>query len=640
MMNTRTIAGLGMLLLAAGLLTIYFLDIDFSSLSSEIENQDKPSYSLAPTPTENDPGPRDVVSFLENYNATYKNLWTDAEAARFAYAANQTKALSINEINSRRLLYDYTGSSSVIEVLRQYRGRLDLTRLQDRQIERAWRLAAMYPKTSADDVILLMDLNVALTDSLLEVHCNKEPVDGLGQHPNLSDLSVGLSSSTDPDERLKIWESAQNLGLKIKDTLVQTRDLRNKLAREMGYTSYFALAANRYGMESEELIQLLDEITREVSPLYKQLHCIFKHETSSIYSSEVPRLLPAHWIPDNKGSVWAIAGITDAIPARMDSLFLNIQPQWILEQAENFHTSLGFSPLPLGFWGRSNLYPLAENSENIKSPLSQTWHMDLDQDVRATMNVSPNFSSYMDAHRILAQTYYHLSYSRDEVPATLRQGANPAFVPALGKLMELAAGSAPALMDAGLISPGKSFESIEILFYQAMHGSIMQIPKLCGTLAHWEYDLYENDLPRHLFNTRWWEYSEKYQGIESSSQRGEMDCSPAIQNDVINNPGEGMDAALSLVIAHQLHRYICKNILNEDVRLANYRGRKEVGRYLQSVMQLGATRDWMQVMREATGEELSSEALLEYYQPLSVWLTEQNASREEDFSLVEETQSP
>ena len=40
------------------------------------------------------------------------------------------------------------------------------------------------------------------------------------------------------------------------------------------------------------------------------------------------------------------------------------------------------------------------------------------------------------------------------------------------------------------------------------------------------------------------------------------------------------------------------------------------------------TRDWRQLIKEATGEELSARAMLEYYQPLMKYLQEQNKGRE------------
>jgi peptidyl-dipeptidase A len=617
-MNSKTIAGLGMMLLAAGLLTIYFLGVDItgSSTGPDDSNNDAASEDAAAQTV--DQGPHDVNAFLDQYNATFKNLWTDSQAARWAFASNQTESLAMENDAARRRLYDYTGSRGVIDKLKQFRGRLDLNRLQDRQIERAWRLASLYPATSAQSVFQLMELEAAMTDSL----------------QSIAYLSTRLALATKPSQKLVVWEKAQTLGPNIKDDLVQTRDLRNSLAQSMGYSSYFALAADRYGMQGDELLQLLENLTTGVAPLYQQLHCFFNHESAAPQGSETPRLIPAHLVPSMDGTTWPMAGTTDPIPTRMDSLFLAVQPQWILEQAESFHTSLGFAPLPLGFWGRSNLYLLPAGSQQTKSHTNEAWHMDLDQDVRALMNVTADFTSYGEAHRVLAQTYYQLAVSREEVPPTLRQGANPAFVPALGILMQMAGCGTPSLLDTGLMSPGNAPDVVEVLLYRAMHESVIKIPLLCGTLAHWEYDFYENELPRHLFNTRWWEYSEKYQGIEPPVRRGEMDCTPAVSNDVVLNPTGGMDQALAMIIAHQLHRYICKTILNEDVRLANYRGRTDVGRYLQSVMQLGATKDWMQVMREATGEELSSDALMEYYQPLYDWLSEQNAGKEVDFSVV------
>ena len=82
------------------------------------------------------------------------------------------------------------------------------------------------------------------------------------------------------------------------------------------------------------------------------------------------------------------------------------------------------------------------------------------------------------------------------------------------------------------------------------------------------------------------------------------------------------------MILHQLHRHICEQILHQDVRAANYYGNREVGAYLQELLAAGDTRDWRELLREATGEELSSEAMLAYFAPLQAWLARQNAGRD------------
>jgi peptidyl-dipeptidase A len=44
-------------------------------------------------------------------------------------------------------------------------------------------------------------------------------------------------------------------------------------------------------------------------------------------------------------------------------------------------------------------------------------------------------------------------------------------------------------------------------------------------------------------------------------------------------------------------------------------------------MEQGATEDWRKVLRDATGEDLSTRAMVEYFQPLQAWLAAQNRGR-------------
>ena len=48
-------------------------------------------------------------------------------------------------------------------------------------------------------------------------------------------------------------------------------------------------------------------------------------------------------------------------------------------------------------------------------------------------------------------------------------------------------------------------------------------------------------------------------------------------------------------------------------------------------MRPGGTRDWREVLRSATGSELSAEPMLEYYRPLLEYLEEQNRGRQCDW---------
>ena len=91
---------------------------------------------------------------------------------------------------------------------------------------------------------------------------------------------------------------------------------------------------------------------------------------------------------------------------------------------------------------------------------------------------------------------------------------------------------------ATLLAPGEAPDEIRWLLNQALTGPVTFLPFACGTMTHWEYDLYEKDLPRNLYNTRWWEYAARYQGLEPPTPRGEQWCDAATKTHVIDDPAQ------------------------------------------------------------------------------------------------------
>jgi Angiotensin-converting enzyme len=49
---------------------------------------------------------------------------------------------------------------------------------------------------------------------------------------------------------------------------------------------------------------------------------------------------------------------------------------------------------------------------------------------------------------------------------------------------------------------------------------------------------------------------------------------------------------------------------------------------LYDILKKGATEDWHKVLKEATGEEISTRAMMEYFNPLMSWLEQQNKGRQ------------
>jgi hypothetical protein len=45
---------------------------------------------------------------------------------------------------------------------------------------------------------------------------------------------------------------------------------------------------------------------------------------------------------------------------------------------------------------------------------------------------------------------------------------------------------------------------------------------------------------------------------------------------------------------------------------------------LYDILEKGGTEDWRKVLKEATGEDISTRAMMDYFKPLMSWLEEQN----------------
>jgi hypothetical protein len=55
---------------------------------------------------------------------------------------------------------------------------------------------------------------------------------------------------------------------------------------------------------------------------------------------------------------------------------------------------------------------------------------------------------------------------------------------------------------------------------------------------------------------------------------------------------------------------------------------KEVGTWLNNILRKGGTEDWRKVLKDATGEDISTRAMMDYFKPLMAWLEQQNKGRQ------------
>jgi peptidyl-dipeptidase A len=568
-------------------------------------------------------------SFLDDYHSLLSRLYTlDAnaswDAATDVSDRNEGRATAASQATAA-----FVGDPRIIAAARAWKARAaELSPLQARQID-----AILYTSGDAPgDQTELVNARLAAETRLRGVqdsfsYC-LEARDAAGVCPNplsANDIDAKLRSSTDAAERLAVWKASKEIGVPLKAGLGELRTLRNDLARKSGYSSYFAYQVSEYGMTADEMMALLDQLNKDMAPLYTELHKWSKRQFAKKYGQAAPAGdIPAHWLPNRWGQEWGglVAG------EDMDAYFKDRSPEWIVRSSEEFYVSMGFPSLPESFYTRSDLYPVPKGETRHKNSHASAWHMDLQTDVRSLMSVTPSAEWFGTSHHELGHIYYYMAYTRPEVPLVLRRGANRAFHEGIGELANVAAFQPPYLKQLGVMPKATKIDPTQQLLREALEQTAAFVPFATGTMSRFEYELYEKDLPADQWQTRWWSIVSEYQGIGVPDPARLTDpnlCDACTKTHVIDDPAQYYDYALATVLKYQLHEHIAKKILKQDPHNCNYYGNKEVGAFLQGVLAKGATEDWRKVLKDATGEELSTRAMVAHFDPLLKWLKKENA---------------
>ncbi len=564
--------------------------------------------------------------FLERYSRRYQRLVYEANQAEWA---TNTHIVAGDDTNARRwrekseALAAFAGSAENIEAARGLLGRrAELEALQVRELERVLFLAAEKPQIVSETVRELIAAEAAQTEALFGFPFRLD-----GTDVSTNELDRLLREEPGLARRRAVWEASKDVGPTLRAGLVELVALRNATVRALSYPDFFGYQVSEYGLSTAEMIALCERLNRELRPLYRELHTWARYELAQRYGESVPDLIPAHWLPDRWGQDWS--ALVDVAGLDLDAALASKSADWLIKQAERFYKSLGFEPLPRQFWRRSSLFPLPPDAPYKKNNHASAWHMDLERDMRSLMSVVPDANWYETTHHELGHVYYYLAYSRPEVPLLLREGADRAFHEAVGSLMGLAAMQPRFVAEVGLApgpAAGSGADPMQQLLKEALNYVVL-IPWSAGTMTHFEKELYADELAPQRWNARWWELVARYQGIAPPQARGEEWCDPATKTHINDDPAQYYDYALSFVLLFQLHDHIARQILNEDPHDTLYYARAEVGAFLASILRPGATLDPRELLVSATGSELSARAMLEYFEPLRVWLVEQNRGR-------------
>ena len=99
----------------------------------------------------------------------------------------------------------------------------------------------------------------------------------------------------------------------------------------------------------------------------------------------------------------------------------------------------------------------------------------------------------------------------------------------------------------------------------------------CGTMPHWEADIYAHNLPPDQWNARWWKYVSDSRASNRRRHAAKNSAMPRPKRTSTTTPAYYYNYAIATVFKFQLHDYIARKILHQPPQACNYADNKEVG---------------------------------------------------------------
>ncbi|WP_299495983.1 M2 family metallopeptidase [uncultured Shewanella sp.] len=442
------------------------------------------------------------------------------------------------------------------------------------------------------------------------------------------ELSVIMAESKDPAILLEVWEGWRNIAKPMRPLFEREVALANEGANDLGYDNLSVLWRSQYDMKPDDFSKELDSLWTQVKPLYDSLHCYVRGELNKEYGDTIAPAngpIPAHLLGNmwaqSWGNIYDTVAPADADPGYDITQLLrekNYSEIKMVEQAEDFFSSLGFEPLPDTFWERS-LFTQPKDRDVVCH--ASAWDLDDLDDIRIKMCIQKDAEDFITIHHELGHNYYQRAYKNQ--PFIFKNSANDGFHEAIGDTVALSI-TPSYLQQIGLLEtvPDAS-KDIGLLLKQALD-KVAFLP-FGLMIDQWRWKVFNGEITPDQYNQSWWELREKYQGVKAPIERDETDFDPGAKYHVPANVPYTR-YFLAHILQFQFHQALCEMAQNTGpIHRCSIYGNKEAGAKLNTMLEMGQSQPWPEALAVVTGSQrMDANAVLDYFAPLQVWLNEKN----------------
>ena len=571
----------------------------------------------------------DAQEFMKRAEAELADLSVKASRAGWVaatYITNDTEALSAAAQT------DYSVAVQRLATEATRFEKLNLPADLRRKFERLKLSLAAPPPADSAKATELTKIAVSMeADYGRGTWCRPAKSGGGEECLQINELSRILAESQDPEELAAVWAGWHAVGAPMKNRYARFVELSNEGARQLGFADAGAMWRSNYDMPPDEFARELERLWGQVRPLYLSLHAYVRTKLAEKYGSDVvppDGMIPAHLLGNmwaqEWGNIFRLVAPGDASTGYDITELLKAKGTdqiGMVRFGEGFFTSLGFDSLPETFWQRSMIVKPRDREVVCHA---SAWNVDDEEDLRIKMCTEVTAEDFVTVHHELGHNFYQRAYN--DLPYLFKGGANDGFHEAIGDAIALSI-TPRYLQQVGLLGEIPPANDTMLLLRQALD-RVAFLP--FGLLIdQWRWKVFSGEVTPADYNEAWWELRNRYQGVSAPIERSANDFDPGAKYHVpANTPYTRY--FLARILQFQFYRALCRDSGHTGpLHRCSFFGSKEAGEKLNAMLALGASKPWPEALFQLTGtRQIDANALVEYFQPLKVWLDEQNEGKQ------------
>ncbi|XP_043911144.1 angiotensin-converting enzyme [Protopterus annectens] len=564
----------------------------------------------------------EAKAFIAKYNSTAEEVWNAYAEASWTYNTNITDHNKQIMLNKNLEMSKHTLENG--KKAREF----DYTDFQDEEVKRVLKKLSDIERSALPEEEII-EYNTLLSDMETTYSVAKVCKEDSKCLPLDPDLQHIMATSRDYDELLFAWKGWRDAsGKKIREKYKRYVELSNKAARLNNYPDNGAFWRSLY--ESSTFEADLENIYNELKPLYYHLHAYVRRALYNKYGKDKVNLkgpIPAHLLGNMWAQSWSNiynllvpypdATQVDATPAMVAKGWT---PKIMFQESDNFFKSLGLLEMPQEFWDKS-MIEKPSNREVVCH--ASAWDFYNRKDFRIKQCTVVTMDDLITVHHEMGHVQYFLQYKDQHI--SFRDGANPGFHEAIGDVLALSVSTPKHLHTIGLLEKADDNSESDINYLMSIALDKIAFLPFGYLMDQWRWKVFDGRISEDEYNKEWWNLRLKYQGLCPPVPRSEEDFDPGAKFHIPANVPY-VRYFVSFVIQFQFHEALCKAAKHEGpLHKCDIYQSTDAGKLLGDAMKLGFSKPWPDAMALITGQpNMSAQALLKYFQPLTEWLQKQN----------------